>query len=95
MEGKKLLSTSEAGQILKISQRWVLELIRRGVIPSIQIGGVHIINRDDIVNLSWKRTPGRTKKTELGKSACGICGKKISTGFFCAACELVDQIETS
>jgi excisionase family DNA binding protein len=95
VEGKKLLSTAEAGQLLKISHRWVLELIRRGVIPSERIGGVHVINRDDIANLSWKRTPGRAKKTDFAQAACQICGKEIPSGYFCANCKLSPKIESS
>jgi excisionase family DNA binding protein len=60
-QARQLLSVTESAKILKITGRQVRNLIRDGLLPAEQIGGMYLINRPDLAKVP-KRKPGPVPK---------------------------------
>ena len=58
---KDWVSQAEAGRIRKVSRQAINRLVKIGRIRSIDIGGVILVNKEDIKNFEPKKS-GRTKK---------------------------------
>ena len=57
----KLLSTSQAAEILGVDDSRVRQLILSGRLPSMQVGRAHLIKESDLALVS-ERKAGRPKK---------------------------------
>lgn len=53
-----LIDTTEAGKVLGIKRRQVLNLIASGTLPAQRIGNGHVIRRSDLAKVPKDRKPG-------------------------------------
>jgi excisionase family DNA binding protein len=63
---EELIGTAEAGRLLGMSDRQVLNYIRDGILPAKQFGGSYAIRRADLAKVPKDRKrgpkPGKPKK---------------------------------
>lgn len=64
----KLLSTSQAAEILGVDDSRVRQLILSGRLPSMQVGRAHLIKESDLA-LVAERKAGRPKKEGVANSS--------------------------
>jgi excisionase family DNA binding protein len=57
-----LIGTTQAGKVLGVTDRQVLNLIKDGILPAQQIAGSYIIRRADLAKVPKDRKPGPKPK---------------------------------
>ncbi len=78
-EMSDLISQAEAGRIRKVSRAAVSDLIRRGRIRSVEIGGHILVYRSEVegfeeLRRGWPK--GKSRKVEAGKKGSKKKGSK-------------------
>lgn len=76
---KNLLTLKEAGEVLGVSKRRMLDFVRSGRLRTMKLGGMYVVKRENLFRPEMTRTNGQPKGTRvvyyLGK--CPECLRAI------------------